>query len=922
PWLQNIRSESVTGLSSIVLLFEPGTDLPRARQLVQERLTQAQAIPSKKVAKAPVMLQPLSSSSRVTMIGLSSKELSLIDLSVLARWNIKPRLMGVPGVANVAVWGQRERQLQVQVDPEQLSAQGVSLDQVIETAGNALWVSPLTFLEASTPGSGGFIDTPNQRLGIRHVLPISMPKELAQVPIEGCIGTAPAQQASEGCTAARLPLRLGEVATIVEEHQPLIGDAVVNGGPGLLLVIEKFPNANTLEVTREIEEAFKALEPGLAGVEIDTSLLRPATFIERAVDNLGMALLVGFILLAFVLLAFFYSWRSSLVSLITVPLSLIAGLLVLHARGETLNTMVLAGLVIALGIIVDDAIVDIENIVRRLRQHRQEGSTKSTARIILEASLEVRNAIAYATLMLLLVTMPIFFIVGAWGAFFRPLALSYALAMLASMVVALTVTPALSLTLFRRVDGDSDSGVNREPPLVSRLGRAYEAGLSPLVTHSILSYSLAGVIVLAGVFALAQLRQGSLLPVLKETDLLIHWSSAPGTSRIAMAETAAQASHELRSVPGVSNVAAHVGRAITGDQVVSINTGEIWVNLDPQADHDATLVGIRETLDGYPELQGNILNYSQGITNEALSGTAEGLVVRVYGHELDILREKAAEVQRALAGVEGITGAQVEQQTEEPIVEVQAKLAAAERYGLKPGDVRRAATTLVNGIEVGNLFESQKVFDVMVVGTPEVRSDLSDIRNLLIDTPAGGHVRLAEVADVRVAPTPNVINREGASRRIDVQANVQGRDLSAVVGDVERALEEIDFPLEYHPEILGEYAELQSAQRNLMGFTVAAVVGIFLMLQASFRSWRLAVLAFLALPAALAGGVIAAYVGGGVISLGSLVGFLTVLGIAARNGIMLINHYQHLEQFEGESFGLGLVLRGAKERLAPILMTA
>jgi len=386
-WLERMQSESVPGLSSILLVFEPGTDIMRARQLVQERLAVAATLPN--VSSAPVMLQPLSATSRAMVIGLSSDELSLIQMSVLTRWTIKPKLMGVPGVANVAVWGQRERQLQVRVDPGRLRGRGVGLDRVVQTAGDALWVSPLSFLKASTPGTGGWIDTPNQRLGVRHVLPISSAADLARVAIEGA------------------PLRLGDVGVVVEDHPPLIGDAVVNGRPGLLLVVEKFPGANTLQVTRGVEEALASLAPGLPGIEIDTSIFRAASFIELSIDNLRGVLLVGALLALLALAALFFEWRAALISFLAIPLSLLAAALVLYLRGETMNVMVLAGLVIALAVVIDDAIVDVENIGRRLRQQRREGGEKSSAAIILEASLQLRRPLGYVTLIALLGVCPI-----------------------------------------------------------------------------------------------------------------------------------------------------------------------------------------------------------------------------------------------------------------------------------------------------------------------------------------------------------------------------------------------------------------------------------------------------------------------------------------------------------------------------------
>jgi CzcA family heavy metal efflux pump len=896
-WLDQMYSESVTGLSRILMVFEPGTDPIRARQMVQERLTQAHALPN--VSKPPVMLQPLSSTSRVMIVGLSSKDLSPIELGVLARWNIKPRLMGVPGVANVAVWGQRERQLQVLVDPKQLQAKGVTLQQVIETTGEALWVSPLSFLESSSPGTAGWIDTPNQRLGLRHVLPIITPEDLAKVSI-----------------ADNKELVLGDVAKVVEDHQPLIGDAGVNNGPGLLLVIEKFPGANTLEVTRDVEAAIEALRPGLTGVEIDSTIFRPANYIELAAGNLAMTLLIGAILMLLALLLFLWNWRTALISLIAIPLSLVAAVFVLHLRGATFNSMLLAGLVIALAAIIDDLIVDVENITRRLRQARQEGSDKSALTIICEASLEMRGALTFAMLIVLLSVLPIFFIQGLTGAFFQPLVMAYVLALLASLVVALLVTPALSMLLLSKAPLE-----RRESPLVARLQRGYSGFVARVIRTPHPAYITVAVIVLIGLAVMPMLGQ-SLVPSFKQTQLLIQWEAAPGTSRSEMNRIAAQASRELRAIPGVLNVGGHVGRAETGDQVVGINSGELWVSLDPAANYDAMAASIQEVIDGYPGLFNTVQAYQPSRMAAALTPPDQDIVVRVYGHDLPVLRQKAQEVSKALSEINGVIDSRADIQSDEPQVEIQVNLAAAERYEIKPGDIRRSASTLLSGLHVGNLFEDQKVFDVMVWGTPEIRNSLTSIRELLIDTPSGEQVRLADVADIRIVPAPTIIKRDTVSRFIDVGVKVSGRDLGSVTADIQQRLQQVEFPLEFHTEVLGLAAERQAALQRVLAAAAVAVIGIFLLLQAAFGSWRLATIAAVTLPTALVGGVVAAFLDSGIFSLGSLFGFFAVLGIAVRNGIVLIKHYQHLENQEGEAFSAELVVRGARERLGPILMTA
>jgi Cu/Ag efflux pump CusA len=746
-WVQTISSASLPGLSTITLVFEPGTDLMDARQLVAERLTQVGGLPQ--VSKPPVMLQPLSSTSRVMQIGLSSTDVSLIQMSVLARWTIVPRLMGVPGVANVSIWGERHRQLQVQVNPERLREKDLSLQQIIETTGNAMWVSPLTFLNASTPGTGGFIDTPNQRLGIRHELPISSASEMAEVVIDGT------------------PLRLGDVGDVVEDHQLLIGDAIVNDEPGLLLVVEKFPWANTGEVTRGVEAALDALRPGLAGMELDPEIFRPATFIDMSHDNLTAALLIGAVLAVVVLCVLLFDWRSALISIVAISLSLVAAALVLVLLGAQTSILLLVGLVIALGIVIDDAVNDVHNILRRLREHRAAGtetSAKSTATIILEATLERRSAISYATLIALLAIVPVFLLTGLAGAFFKPLVVSYAAAVVTSAAVALTVTVALSVFLLPRAPLE-----RRESPLIRWLQRGYDRLLARLIQAPAPAYAITGIIVLTAVAALPALER-QLVPSYRDTNLLVNWEGSPGTSRPAMNRITTKASLELRSIPGVRNVAAHVGRAVmASDEPVGINSAELWVSIDPGADYDATVTAIEEVVDAYPGLDIDVLTYPEERFNAALAEAEEGDIrVRIYGHDLDILRLKAEEVRQLLAEMDGVAEPAVEDQIEEPVVEIEVDLEKAQRYGIKPGDVRRAEAALLSGLRVGDLFEEQKVFEVVVWGTPDTRDSLTSIRELLIDTPGGGHVRLGDVADVRIVPNLNVIEREAVSRRLDI----------------------------------------------------------------------------------------------------------------------------------------------------------
>ena len=888
-FLRDIRSESVPGLSRILMIFEPGTNVFRARQVVAERLTQAHALPQ--VSKPPRMLQPLSSTDRVMLIAMSSKSVSPLRMGVLARWTIAPRLVGVSGVANVSVWGQQDRQLQVQVDPERLAAKGVELSQVVESSANALWVSPLTFVEASTPGTGGFLDTPNQRLGIQHESPITTAADLAKIRVEG--------------TGDR-KLVLGDVASVVEDHQPLIGDAVAGDASSLLLVVQRFPGTNLLGVTRGVERAIRQMQPGLAGITFDTRVYRPATYVESSLDGIRLAALAVFLLLALVLVACLFRWRTVLVGLVVAPLAMVAAGLVLWAFGSTINTIALAGLATALLLVIDDSVVGAEHVARRLRERPDEPRTET----ILEATLEVRRPLMYATLVIALSVVPLFFFKRLSGAFFPDLAAAYIAALAAAFAIALTVTPALCALLFA-----GRRPVTAGPRHVGWLERRYERDLARVASRPGLVYLAVGAALALAALATPLLGQ-TLLPTLKESSLLIRWDGPPGTSLAEMNRITGLASRELRSLPGVTDVGAHVGRAVTGDQVVGVNSSEIWVSLDPAAPYDATVKSVRRVVDGYPGLSRNVATYSQGRVLATLTGARDDVVVRVYGEDLPTLGAQAAKVRRTMLGIDGVSAAHVLLPAEEPTMQIRVDLARADRYGLKPGDVRRAAATLLSGLVVGSLFEQQKVFDVVVWGTPRTRDSLTSVRRLLIDTPDGGHVRLGDVADVRIGPSPGIIRRQAVSRYVDVGATVSGRSRDAVVRDARDRLELASFPLEYHAEVIGTEKQPTTL---LLAIAITAAVGIFLLLQALFGSWRLATLATFSFPLAVAGSVAGVLATGGELSFGSYLALLAVLGLSTRSGVLLFERYRQLASEAGEP--LDVVLRGARERLAPVAVS-
>lgn len=898
--VQELRSKSVADLSSITLIFERGVNQEEARQLVTERV--AQLTPTLPTwASPPVLMPPLSSTSRVLKIGLSSDNYTQMEMSRISYWTIRQRLMRVPGVANVAIWGEQLQQLHVQVDPRKLAKYGITVEEVMDTTAQALDAQILRYTDGSVIGTGGFVEQNGTRLTVRSVLPIEDHVALAKVPIE---------------TEDDSIVTLGDLGNVVTTYGPTWGDGVVNDRAGILLVVQKFPDTNTLEVTRGLEAAMAELQPALTGITVDTTIFRPATFIQSAIDNLTTSLLIGILLVVLILIAFLMEWRTTFISLISIPLSLIMALIVLDLQDQTINVMVLAGLVVSIGVVVDDAIIDVENIVRRLREAKANLSHRAVFDIVVDASVEVRSAIIYATLIDVAAIIPVFFLGGLSGAFFQPLVLAYGLAVMASMVVAMTVTPALCYLLLRK-----GAVKAREPRLLTWLKTGYARVLGAAMRSIKPALAVVAVSVVAGLAVAPTLGQ-SLLPNFRERDFLMHWLTPAGTSQGEEVRISILGCQDLREIEGVRNCGSHIGQALLADEVYGVNFGENWISIREDVDYDKTLAEVHRVVEAYPGIYRDVQTYLRERVKEVLTGTSEAIVVRVSGPNLAVLEEKANEIAGKIKDIPGIADAHASLLTTIPHIEVEVDERAAAAHGLKPGDIRRQAATLVASEEVADVFHGGRAYDVHVWSTPETRNSIAALGELPIDTPEGERVKLKDLASIRIAPTPNAIERVEGSRHIDVGANVKGSDLGSVVREVEARLIGVEIPPEVHIEVLGEADEFGAAQSRLGLYFGASLLVIFMLLQGAFGRPRLAVLLFATLPMALVGGILAARFTGGVITLGSLVGFLTVFGIAARNGILLISHCQHLEQVEGMSFGPDLVMRGASERLAPILMTA
>jgi Cu/Ag efflux pump CusA len=899
-YLDHLRSQSLPGLSAIELTFKPGTNIYKARQLVTERVAQGPSVVN--VGSPPVVIQPLSSESRVMMIGLSSKTESMIDLSTLARWRIRPRLLAVPGVANVTIWGQRDRQLQVLVDPARMRAHGVSLDQVINTAGDALWTSPLTFVEASSPGADGFIDSPNQRLSVQHILPIRTPADLAAVPVEETTGK---------------PLRLGQVTTVVEDHPALRGDAVLRSGAGFILVVEKFPGANTLAVTRGVDDALNDLKPGLTGITVDRTIFRPAGYVETALRDVGLAALVALVLVVAWLGVATRSWRAALIGAVAITLPLVAAAGVLYLRGATFTMMTLAGLAIALGVVVDDAIISLVSLKRRLDRQPRAGDRASRAAVIVAASVDVRRPLGYALAIIALAVVPLLLLAGLGGSFARPLFSSFLLAALAAMLTALIVTPVLGHLLLR------PATATRRPSFVARwVERAFRRGAPGFLVRPGLAYATTGLLVALGLVAVSQLGTGPLIPTLQDRDLLVRWQALPGTSLPEMRRVTTNAGAALERISGVRDVASDLGQALMGDQVVDVDSAETWIALAPGADYATTLAAVRRTIDGYPGLRHTLTTYAQASLAAAPTDAGPALTVRLYGSDQQTLTAAAERIRQALTSVPGVVDPQVQSPSEQPAIQITANVVKAARYGLKPGDIRRQTSVLVSGIPVGSYYQQQQIFDVSVWSEPAVRQNLTDIQDLLLDTPGGGRVPLRKVAAVSIAPALSEIDHDRVSRYLDITAAVRGASLGGVVSKVAQRLQTIPLPFTYHAEVFSALEQRQGADRRTLLYALAAAAGALLLLQAAFQSWRRAALLLLTLPLAGVGGLLAALLADRLLTVGALLGFITVFTVALRNGILLMRRLGRQEREHGDLAATDRVVRAAGETAFPVVLTA
>jgi CzcA family heavy metal efflux pump len=889
-----VRSQSIQGLSVITAVLAEREDIYRARQSIAERLGEAAGrLPA---TVAPPILTPLtSSSSTVLVVGLTSERRSLMEQRTFVDWILRPRLLATPGVSKVAVFGGDVRQLQIQLDPDRLRLHAIGVAEVLEAARQATGVR-----------GAGVIDGPNQRVTVRADGQALSPEALAATVVREHEGSV---------------LRLADLGRVAEAPAPRFGEGGVDGRRGLVIVVSAQLGANTKVVARRAEEALGRLESTMRseGLELHPGIFRPSEFIDLALRNIVTSLLLGAVLVAVVLLVFLADAGAAAISLTAIPLSLLAALIVLDRVGFGINTLTLGGLAIALGEVVDDAIIDVENIARRLRENRASASPRSVPAVVLAASLEVRSSVVYATFVVALVFVPVLTLTGVQGALFRPLGIAYILAILASLVVALTVTPALTLVF---LGGRQHRA--RESPALAWLKGYYARMLGGLAGRPAAVTAGAALVCVAAVATLPFFG-ATFLPEFREGHYLIHMSAVPGTSLDESFRLGAEVTRALRRDPRVRSVAQRIGRAELSEDTWGTHYSEFEVDLVPLTGRDAETVqdDLRTILAGFPGVNFAIRGFLAERIEETLTGSTAELVVRIFGDDLDSLDVAARRVAETLGGIPGAADVQYDPPPVAPEAIVRLRPGELPLHGLRPDEVLATVETATRGTVVAQTFEGNRATDVVVTLLPERRARLEDLRSLPLTSAGGRQIELGQVADVARTTGRFMIAHVGARRVQTVTANVRGRDVESVTRDLEARLgPKADLPAGVYAEVGGTGTAQRQARRELLRESLLAGAGIVMLLWVAFGESSRLLLVLANLPFALVGGVLAVFATGRLLSLGSLVGFVTLFGIATRNAVMLISHYDHLVTAEGEVWGRETAIRGALERIGPILMTA
>lgn len=892
--LQTLRSQSIQGLSIVTAAFDESSDVYRNRQLVSERLNSlSQRLPAG--IGTPVAVPLSSSSATVLTIGLGSDNKTLMELRSLVDWVLVPRLLSVPGVADVNVFGGDIQQLQVQLQPTALQRFNLTIEDIIHAAAGAAEMN-----------GAGFIETPNQRFTLQISGQPATPEQFKQLIVKRQGG---------------MNVTLGDVAQISYGPEPPIGAAQIMGKPGIVMMVIGQYGANTLSVSRQVEKVLEGLQPIFQQQDVDfySHLFRPADYIETSVHNLSSHLLIGGVFVLLVLYLFLFNLRSAFIAATAIPLSLLTAALVLLETGVNLNIMVLGGLAIALGEVVDDAIIDTENIYRRLRENRLKLFPESSDAVIYSASMEVRGSVVYASFIVALVFVPLLTLDGVSGRLFAPLGVSYILAILMSLLAALTLTPALCQLLFRHTLADES-----DPPLIRRLKPIYARQLLWTIKHFRLVVILGIIACLFGIAAFFRLDH-KFLPELREGHFIVHTASVPGTSLQESIRIGSLLTQQIMTIPGVESVSQWAGRAERGADTYGSHYSEFEVRLErlSGAAQQQVLDKLRETLASFPGIHYEANTFLTERVDETISGYTAPVVVNIYGNDLAELDRKAQQLAELIGTIPGSEDIQVRSPPATALLQVELNLERLKFRGISPAQVMTLLQTAYDGRIVGKNLQGNRIFNVAVTLASEWRNQPDYLAQLPLQNSDGQRVLLGEVADIRHGEGRYNILHQGAQRIQTVTCKVQGRDMDEFMEELtQRAQNQIGWHNGSYPEFIGAALEQAKARETLIVHALLAGVGVLIFVFIALRSLRHMLLTLLNLPFALLGGVLAVVITDAPLSVGSFVGFITLFGITVRNCIMLISHYRHLLELEGQIWSTETLIRGAQERLPAILMTA
>ena len=893
PGVERVRSQSAVGLSVVWVEFDWAVEIYRARQQVAERLGQVQEQLPQGIVPA---MGPVSSiMGEIMLVGLVSPDQSVPgpQLRALADWTLRPRLLSISGISSVINIGGGVEQVQVNVHPDILSNLGLTLDQVRLAAAGA---------QGST--TGGFIERKSQEYVVRNLARTASPAAIGEAVVATRDGAA---------------ITLSDVADVEVGIAPMRGDAGVNGHPAVILSIAKQPGADTIGLTHAVEGALDTLRGGLpAGVEV-VPLFRQSNFIEASVANVEHALRDGAILVTVVLVLFLLNARTTAITLTAIPVSLVVAALVLSGLGLTVNTMTLGGLAIAMGELVDDAIVDVENVYRRLRENKSATLPRPALRVILDASVEVRSSIVFSTTLVILVFLPLFAMSGMEGRLFAPLGIAYIAAILASMFVSLTVTPVLCAYLLPQL-------ANKEHRGDGWLVRALKAGDKRLLAWALprpgAVIAATAVLVLVAAASVPFLGT-SFLPPFNEGTATINVMATPGTSLAQSNQLGALAEAQILSVAEVKSTGRRTGRAELDEHAEGVHYTEIDVDFhEGGRPRDQVLASVRAKLGEIPGIVSNIGQPISHRLDHLLSGVRAQIAIKLFGTDLAVLRQTANSLQVLFAPIPGLVDLQVERQVLIPQVQVRIDRAAAKRFGVPAGRLAQDLEVALGGERVGQVIDGPRSLDLVVRYAAAFRDDVNTLGSTLLILDDGRAVSLGQLAEVSPGTGPNQVLHEDGQRRIAISANTAGRDIGRVVADIQAALTMVTLPEGYYVDIGGQFKSQQQASRTIALLSILSLLGMYGVLFAHFRSHALTLQVLLNIPMALIGSVAAIWLSGAPLSVATLVGFITLCGIATRNTILMISHYQHLVQHEGEAFGTPMVVRGSLERLVPVAMTA